>query len=237
VSITVTVLAGLVVLVGALLQGAVGFGMNLLAAPLLALLDPALVPVPILLASSVHAVLALARERAHADWAGVGWAMLGRLPGTALGVLAVVTLPVRGLTVVVALSVLVCVVLSVISWRPRPRPRALAAAGVVSGAFGTAASIGGPPIALLYQHSGGPTVRATLGGYFVLGSVVSVVGLGAAGQVGVTDVRVAALLLPFLVVGFVLSGPARRWLDKRWLRPAMLAVCAGGALALIARSL
>jgi uncharacterized membrane protein YfcA len=231
------VLAGLVVAVGAVVQGSVGFGMNLVAAPLLALLDPSLVPVPILLASTVPAGLSLLREHAHADWVGVGWAMLGRLPGTVLGVLAVAVLPLRGLTVVVALSVLACVGLSVISWRPRPEPRALATAGVVSGAFGTAASIGGPPVALLYQHSAGPTVRATMGAYFVLGSVLSVVGLSMAGEVATDDLRAAALLVPFLLVGFVLSRGTRRWLDGPWLRPAVLAVSAGGALLLIVRAL
>lgn len=235
--ITVVVLAGLVVLAGAVVQGSVGFGMNLVAAPLLALLHPELVPVPILIAGTVHAALSLLREHAHADWTGVGWAMLGRLPGTALGVLAVAVLPLRGLTIVVAASVLVCVVLSVISWNPRPEPRSLAVAGVASGAFGTAAAIGGPPIALLYQHSKGPTVRATMAAYFVLGSVLSAAALAAAGEVAANHLVSAALLVPFLLAGFAVSGPARRWLDQRWLRPAVLAISAGGALLLILRSL
>ena len=225
------------ILAGAVVQGAVGFGMNLVAAPLLVLLDPNLVPVPMLLVGSTHAVMSVLREHTHADWSGVGWAMLGRLPGTVLGVLAVATLPGRGLAVVVAASVLVCVALSVITWHPRPEPRALVLAGVASGTFGTAAAIGGPPVALLYQHSAGSTVRATMGAYFVLGSGLSVAGLAVAGEVGAADVWAAVLLTPFLLAGFALSGPARRWLDGRWLRPAVLVVSAGGAVLLILRSL
>ncbi|MGH8964098.1 MAG: sulfite exporter TauE/SafE family protein, partial [Actinomycetes bacterium] len=71
------VAAGLVVALGALVQGAVGYGMALVAAPLLALVNPALVPVPLILLTSVHAVLAVIRDGRHADWPGIGWAMLG----------------------------------------------------------------------------------------------------------------------------------------------------------------
>ena len=49
-------------------------------------------------------------------------------------------------------AVLLCVALSVISWRPQPTPPSLVTAGVASGSFGTATSIGGPPLAVLYQH-------------------------------------------------------------------------------------
>jgi uncharacterized protein len=228
--------AGLVMAAGALVQGLVGFGMNLLAAPLLALLDPALVPVPILLAGTAHSVLSLARERRHADWRGVGWAMVGRLPGTALGALAVALLPHRGFAVVVGFAVLACVLLSVVSWRPQPKPGALVVAGVASGAFGTASSIGGPPIALRYQHSAGPRVRATLAAYFVMGSLISVAALAAVGAVTTRQLVLAVALLPFLVAGFAMSGPARRWLDARWLRPGLLTVATVGALMLIVRN-
>ena len=45
-------MAGAVVLVGALVQGAAGFGLGLLAAPVVALLDPTLVPVSLLVVST-----------------------------------------------------------------------------------------------------------------------------------------------------------------------------------------
>jgi uncharacterized membrane protein YfcA len=227
--------AGLVVAFGALVQGAVGYGMALVAAPLLALVDPSLVPVPLLLLTSVHAVLAVVRDGRRADWSGIGWAMLGRLPGTGLGVLAVVALSQRVFSFLVGLSVLACVVLSLLTWRPRPRPSSLLLAGLASGAGGTAASIGGPPIALLYQDAEGPRVRGTIGGYFVLGSVTSIIALGAAGQVTGESLASAALLAPFILVGFALSGPAHRVLDNGWTRRAVLAVAAASAVLLIGR--
>lgn len=226
------VIAGLVVAVGALVQGAVGYGMALVAAPLLTLVDPTLVPVPLILLTSVHAVLAVARDGQHADWSGVGWAMLGRLPGTGLGVLAVVALSQRVFSLMVGVSVLACVVLSLLTWRPRPRPGSLVLAGLASGA-GVPRRRSGPPIALLYQDAAGPRVRGTIGAYFVLGSVTSIAALAAAGQVTSESLASTVLLTPFMLVGFALSGPVRRVLDNGWTRSAVLAVAAASAALLI----
>ncbi|RZS43234.1 hypothetical protein EV193_102213 [Herbihabitans rhizosphaerae] len=233
---TALIVAGVVILIGSIIQGVVGYGLNLLAGPILALLDPMLVPVPVLIVASVQATLAVVREHGHTHWPGVGWAMLGRLPGNVLGVLAVATLPVRGFNIVVALSVIACVVLSVVAWKPRPTPPGLVIAGTASGTFGTASAIGGPPIALLYQNSKGPTVRATLGAYFFLASVSSIVTLAVAGEVHGEHLHAALLLLPFMAAGFALSSPARRFIDAGRVRAAVLTVASVAAVILLVRS-
>lgn len=231
------ILIGLVVAIGAAVQRVVGFGMALIATPRLALLDPALVPVPLLLLSSVHSVLTLGREHRQTDWPGVGWATLGRAAGTVLGVYAVTQLSTNGLSIVVALSVLLCLGPSLLSWRPRPAAPSLVIAGAAGGATGTAAGIGGPPVALLYQHADGARLRATMGAYFVVGSILSIVGLAIAGAVTTEAMQAAAVLLPFMLAGFLLSGPARRVLDAGWIRPTVLAVSGVSAVALLVKAL
>ncbi|MGQ0573242.1 MAG: TSUP family transporter [Pseudonocardia sp.] len=233
---SVVLAAGLVVLVGALVQGTVGFGMAIVAAPLLALLDPALVPVPLLVLGLAYAVLALIREPSDVDWRGVGWALLGRLPGIAVGATAVAVLQVRPFTALVALTVLGAAVLSMVRWRPQPTAKALVVAGVVSGVGGTTSAISGPPVALLYQGATGARVRATLAAYFVAGSVLSISGLALAGQVTGDGLRAGLLLLPFMLAGFLASGPARTVLDRGWTRPAVVGLAAAGALLLLARA-
>ncbi len=228
--------AGVVVACGGLLQGLIGFGLALIAVPLLALLDPALVPVPVLVIASAHAVMSLAREFGHVDWRGVGWAMLGRLPGTVIGIWIVGSLDQRSFGVVVGVAVLACVLLSLISWRPRPTPPSLVTAGVASGSFGTATSIGGPMVALLYQNQAGPQVRATLAAFFTLGSVTSIIGLGATGNVTTSQLWNGVLLIPFLVAGFLLSGPLRKRFDAKGVRTPTLVVAGVSAVVLIARS-
>ncbi|MGH3499401.1 MAG: hypothetical protein ACRDQA_00640 [Nocardioidaceae bacterium] len=131
------------------------------------------------------------------------------MAGTAAGVAALTFLPGRALAVFIAGVVLVGVGVSLLAWQPTPTRAALLTAGLVSGAFGTAAAIGGPLVALLYQHRPGPTVRATLGAYFSAGSVLAVAGLVLGGQVHPGQLRAALTLLPFTMTGFLLSGPLR----------------------------
>ncbi|MET8761582.1 sulfite exporter TauE/SafE family protein [Lentzea sp. NPDC004782] len=228
--------AGLVVALGGLLQGLIGFGLALIAVPLIALLDPTLLPVPVLMVATAHASMSLAREFGHVDWRGVGWAMLGRLPGTAVGIWIVDALDPKGFGLVVGGSVLGCVLLSITAWRPQPRPRSLVTAGFASGSFGTATSVGGPMVALLYQNQTGPQVRATLAAFFVLGSGVSVLGLVAAGHVTAHQLWTGLALIPFLVAGFLLSGPLRRKVDAGGIRTPMLVVAGASAVVLIVRS-
>ncbi|MFC3896915.1 sulfite exporter TauE/SafE family protein [Lentzea rhizosphaerae] len=228
--------AGVVVAAGGLLQGLIGFGLALVAVPLLALLDPALVPVPVLVIASAHAMMSLAREFTHVDWRGVGWAMLGRLPGTIVGIWIVDSLDPKSFGVVVGAAVLVCVLLSLISWRPQPTPGSLVTAGVASGSFGTATSIGGPMVALLYQNQAGPQVRATLAAFFTLGSVTSIIGLTSTGNVTVHQLWSGVLLIPFLVAGFLLSGPLRKRFDAKGIRTPTLIVSGVSAVVLIVRS-
>jgi uncharacterized membrane protein YfcA len=228
--------AGVVVALGGLLQGLIGFGLALVAVPLLALLDPVLVPVPVLVVASAHAMMSLVREFGHVDWRGVGWAMLGRLPGTVVGIWIVDSLDPQSFGVVVGAAVLACVLLSVISWRPQPTPPSLVTAGVASGSFGTATSIGGPMVALLYQNQSGPQVRATLAAFFTLGSVVSIIGLTATGNVTSHQLWAGLALIPFLVAGFLLSGPLRKRFDAGGIRTPMLVVAGASAVVLIVRS-
>jgi uncharacterized membrane protein YfcA len=110
-------------------------------------------------------------------------------------------------------------------------------AGVMSGFMGTIAAIGGPPLALAYQRRPGPELRSTLAASFVIGSSVSVVALAVTGHVGTRHVILAALLLPPLVAGVLLATRLHRFLDKGWLRPAVLTFAAISGVVAIVRAL
>jgi hypothetical protein len=70
-TLAVLLVAGIGVLVGAAVQGAVGMGLGLIGAPVLALLDPPLVPGTILLVTSVLPMLTSVREMEDVDWRGL----------------------------------------------------------------------------------------------------------------------------------------------------------------------
>ena len=65
---------------GACLQGSLGFGLGLLAAPVLVLVEPRLVPGPLVCMSLVMAILVAARERSSLDFGGIRWARLSLVP-------------------------------------------------------------------------------------------------------------------------------------------------------------
>ena len=72
------------------------------------------------------------------------------------------------------------------------RPSTLFGAGVLSGFMGTVSGIGGPPVALLYQHESGRTLRATLPRYFLVGGAITMVTLVAVGKLGRAELLQAA---------------------------------------------
>ena len=91
---------------GALVQGAVGFGMALVAAPLLVLIRPELVPGPLLVNGLALTLLVARRERDAIDLLGVRWGLVGRLPGIAVGAFALALIPEESMSLWVGISVL-----------------------------------------------------------------------------------------------------------------------------------
>src|SRR3954471_22986252 len=162
-------------MVGAAVQGGVGFGINVVAAPILAVLDPDLVPGPALAVGFALTVLVATRDRASLDRRGLEINLAGRVPGTIVGALFLASIPKSAVTIVVGCAVLVAVVLNLLRLALRPTPLALLISGVVSGFASTVSSVGGPPTAIVYANEPGPVARATLAFIFVVGSVMSLV--------------------------------------------------------------
>ncbi len=229
--------AGACVVLGAIVQSGVGLGLGLVAAPVVTLLFPWSMPGALLIGNAVLPLLVLTRDARDADWPGLTWAMGGRLVGTPLGVLAVALVPERAISLAVGGMVLAAIAVTL--WHGRvPRNRStLAAAGLLAGGMGTATSISGPPMALLYQREKGPRVRATLSVFFTLGAAASVVMLAAAGRFPVRQLWSGLALTPFMVLGFALSGPLRRYLDSGRTRAGVLVVTGLSAGVLIVRNL
>lgn len=233
-SVIALVLVTVLVAGAACIQGAAGFGMALLAAPLLTLVDRSFAPAPLVLAVLPLSVLIAQRDWAHLDRRGLAWAIGGRLPGVVLGAVAAAALSEHTLALVLGLGVLAAVGLSMVTARLRPTPGTLVSAGFASGFMGTTTSIGGPPMALVYQRSDGPAFRSTLAIYFAAGALMSLTALAVAGRMGAHELRLGLLLWPGVILGFLLSRPLTRYLDEGRTRPMVLAISAAAALLLIA---
>ncbi len=223
---TVILVSGIAVVLGALVQSGVGLGLGVVAAPVVTLLDPGLMPGSMLVAGAILPVLILAREAGHTDWPGVSWALAGRIAGTAVGIWL--------LTGVAVLAVIAAGSLG----RELPRNRwTLLGAGVVSGTTGTATSIGGPPVALLYQREHGARVRATLSFFLFVGNSLAIAALAVAGRMPARDVVAGLIFLACAAVGLAAAAWFRRFLDAGRIRAALLVTAGASAIILIAHSL
>jgi uncharacterized protein len=235
IDLQVVMLAGIAVLVGAVIQGAVGMGVGLVAAPIVTLLDPSLMPGSLLVCGFFMPAMSLATEHRHVD-PRVGWVFAGRLAGTLPGVLVVALLPPEQLAVGVGILTLVAVVLTVHTFVVPVTRSTLAGAGFLSAVGATTASIGGPPLALVYQRSDPKTLRSTTAVVFVVGSALSMAALAAAGQMSMEELLTGLAFFPFFGVGFLLSLPLRPHLGGRVFRYSVLAVVTASALAVIVRA-
>ena len=133
---------------------------------------------------------------------GCGWSLPTRVLGTGVGVALVATFTTGQLGVAVALMVLVVVVLTVRTIVVPINRTSLLVTGFVSGVTGTATSIGGPPMALLYQHRDPRQLRCTLAVYFLIGAALSLAGLAIGDALHGRKFEVAAILSPTLALGF-----------------------------------
>ncbi len=239
----VVVVCAVAVGVGALVQGVLGFGLALLSVPVLAWLAPELVPAGVLVAVMPLVLVSAVRERSHVDLRGIGWALVGRVPGGAGGAVAVALLPVRGLQLLVAVTVCLAVVAAVVADRrplvPRASPRrtSLVVAGALSGVGGTTSGIGGPPMAITFRNSGGPAIRSTLAVFFAVGAVLSLASLAVVGELTLQKMLVGLVLVPPVVLGYLLAGPLRRRVEPAVVRVAVLALSGVAGLALLLAAL
>lgn len=220
---------------GALLQGVTGLGLNLFASPLLILIEPRLIPGPILAGALLLTILMVLRDHIRMDLRGIGWMAIGMLPGTVLGSQLLPVIPLKALSLLLAGLVLAGVILSLSGLHFPSKWWILFGAGFLSGLGGTLASIGAPPVALVNQEMEPRQLRATLSGYFTLSAIAALAALMPIGRFQATELKLTAWILPGVVLGFLISIPLARFLNKNLSRYAVLGLSAISALVLILR--
>ena len=221
------------VAVGAMIQGSLGFGLGLVSAPALALIDATFIPGPLLLVGVAVTLTVFLRERGAVDWKGMKWAIFGRVIGTIAGGWAVVAFSKDAVIVLVAVLVLAGVLMTSIGWKIKTNRTTLSAAGLVSGVMGTLTSVGGPPMALVYQRETAQKLRATLAGFFLVGATFSLLTLAVSGGMTQHDFALGALMLPGYVIGMIANRWASRFLDKGYSRVAVLTFSALSSIVLL----
>lgn len=222
--------SALALLFGSAVEAATGYGVAVVALPVMDLAFPSHMPALLILLGPPLIALMVGIERSYIDAPAVVQVSSGLIFGTVLAIPVLALVSGRPLRLLFGCATLAALVpLTVMrSGMVRTPPRSFAA-GLASGFMGTATGISGPPLAVVFAHERGPTVRSTLGVIYGVGSAFSIGALLLAGRIDTTDLWLAVLLTAPVVAGFGAGRLLLRRVSRRLLHFAVLAVVGGCA--------
>ncbi|HDZ45371.1 MAG TPA: sulfite exporter TauE/SafE family protein [Halomonas sp.] len=222
-----------VLMLGAFVQRATGFGLAVVGAPLLLMLEPRLVPVILVLFGFTVSLMMVRHYWHEVRLDAIGMALVGRLPGNALGIWLLLAAPMVVLEKMIAVIVLFAVLVTLCRFQLPVNRITLFFAGILSGIFGTVAAIGGPPLVLLMHGLPADRVRGNLAAFFILTSLLTLITLALAKQIQLWHFQVALTFLPAVLMGNALADAVAHRIDRRLLQGASLALCTLAALGLL----
>lgn len=221
---------------GAMVQRMAGQAFGMIAAPLVAMAAPGMVPGALLVIGLAVGLGATAVDLSAVDRRALPPGFAGRTLGAVLATLLLGLLPGPGaVSLTVAGVVMVGVALSLAGLSVPIRPATLFGAGVLAGLMGTLTAVGAPPMALLYQHAPARRSRAMQNVFFLWGMMVSIASLALAGLIGRAECLFALLMLPGVAAGLWAGGRLAGRLARGRIRPWALGLSAASAVALILR--
>ena len=227
---TIQVLA--VLFLATFIRSALGFGEALVAVPLLALTLPVQVAAPLaVLVSITVAVVVVIQDWRNVHLRSAGRLVLSTLFGIPLGLLMLKTVPESIVKRILGAFIIAFAIYSLAGRKPQLHSDRLAplfgfAAGILGGAYG----MNGPPLVVygvLRRWQPGQ-FRATLQGYFLVASIVGMVGYAITGLWTRTVSAYFLLSLPLALFAIFLGHAIHRRLSG-----ARFAVCVNIGLALI----
>ena len=197
----VLLLAALACFVGAYVQTAIGFGMAIVAAPILFYLDPTLVPGPLMVVLLVMCMMNGWRFRKGLELNLLAPALLARIPGSALGVLLLALVSQQVLAILIAVTIMLGVLVRLKDIALPMTRTNMALGGFMSGVMGTSTTIGGPPMVLVMHGADMHRIRANLAGFFVVSTMMSVAALAMSDFLTLEHLKLALPLVPAALLG------------------------------------
>ncbi|MEO5345786.1 MAG: sulfite exporter TauE/SafE family protein [Magnetococcus sp. YQC-9] len=214
----------LVLGLGTLVQGSVGYGFALLSAPLLMLMEPRLLPGPLLVVGLLLNIAMSSTGKKVVESRPILWLMAGFLPGLGAGSWLLSWLPPRETAQLFGWLVLAGVGISLIRNTVNDSPGALLGAGFLSALMNLTTTMSGPPVALTLQHLPSDRFRATLAWFFAISGVMTLLELLRDGRMGTTELLLGLTLTPAVPLGLLGARWVKRRLDHTWTRVAVLAL-------------
>ena len=226
-----------VVAVASVLQMSVGMGFGMLAAPMIALIKPEIVPGAILTMGLVVAFSGAWRERKNISFNELKLGFGGRFVGSMMAFICLLFIPdIDAFLITFGLIMLIAILITASGLQLQFNDKNLLGLSVVSGVMGTMTAVGAPPMAIIYHDRPPATVRPTLNAFFGAGSVLGMVSLSVSGWLDFYDIVAAILLLPALVLGVIIAEPFKS-MPSRVLSRVLLFLSSIASLILVLRGL
>jgi len=215
---------------GSAVEAASGYGVAVIALPVLDLAFPSHMPALLILVGIPLVVLMVGIERRHIDVPVASQISAGLIVGTVAAIPVLDLVSGRSLRLLFGCATVVAlVVMTVLRGGVTRTPARSFAAGAASGFMGTATGIAGPPLAVVFAREHGPRIRATLGVIYAVGAALSVGALVVAHRLDQADLWLALLLTVPVIAGFLAGRLLLRRVGARFLRGVVLAVVAVSA--------
>jgi uncharacterized protein len=227
-----TVQVLLVLFLATFIRSALGFGEALIAVPLLALTLPVQVAAPLaVLVSITVAVVVVIQDWRNIHLHSAGWLIVSTLFGIPIGLWLLKTVSESIVKSILGVFIIAFAVYSLAGRKPELHNDRLAplfgfAAGILGGAYG----MNGPPLVVygLLRRWQPTQFRATLQGYFLIASIVGMVGYALTGLWTRTISNYFLLSLPLALLAIFLGRAVHRRLSN-----SRFLVCVNIGLALI----
>jgi uncharacterized membrane protein YfcA len=209
---TATLLVLLIVFVATLIRSAFGFGEALIAVPLLAFCIPIRVAAPLAVLLSVTiAAIVVAQDWPRIQVRSAAWLIVATLPGLPLGVLLLASHHDRVVKAALGLVILLFAMWT-LGGRKMPELQkdhsgVLLGCGFCAGVLGGAYGMNGPPLVMYGALRRWPAAefRATLQGYFLPASALTMIGYSYAGLLVPAVGRDYLLSLPVMIPAVLLG--------------------------------
>jgi len=196
----------LLLFVSSAVQGVLGFGFAVIASPIIVQINPNLVPQLLALLGLPIALRVFFREKDGVDLSKVKPLIVGRLVGGPIGLLLLLNLSEKYLSIAVGVIVLVAGLGSFFGWVINRNNINSFLAGTFSGIFGMVAAVGGPPVALLYRNTKSEEFRPSLNSVFSIGILITLSLLILSGNLFMDHLLLFVLFLPFVLIGVRVSS-------------------------------
>lgn len=218
---------------GAIVQGSVGVGLSLVAAPALVTIDPTFIPGPLLIVGQVIGIRHIIVEGRHIDWRAIRRALWGLPLGLAAGLAVLELVPETVRTILIGALVAGSALTLLAGFRLRQTARTEFAGGLTCSFGAMAAALPGAPLGICFSEMRPPVLRSTSSVYIGIVGGVGIGLLAGRGNFGLHELKLIGYLLPGMFIGLGISRWVRPFLDRTWFRPAVLTVALAGGLALI----